>query len=171
MAQKDTITIGGVTIKTAHNFHSNYREKSPVVAEVVSGNHKLKSGDVIICHHNHFYAPSPYFLEDDLFSIPFNKQIFGVLDNDGYLTPLNGNVFGNRVEIPTPLPLPPELRKTYIDRVEVTDGRATKYKRGETILHKKNAGYDICYMWDGVEKKVTKVMDEMIVGVITTGKK
>lgn len=170
MAQKDTIKIGDIVVKTAPLFDSNFREKSPVIAEVVNGNYKLKPGQIIITHHNHFYTPSPYHLEEDLFSIPYNKQIFGVLDDKGDLSPVNGNIFGNRVEIPSVIPLPPELRKKYVDRITVTDARGTKYKRGETVFHRLNAGYDIVYVYAGVEKRVTKVIDEMVVGVLTEAK-
>nr|MBP7835122.1 hypothetical protein [Candidatus Saccharibacteria bacterium] len=59
LLQKSEMVIGGVLLKTASSFDTNYREKSPVIAEVVDGNGILKRGDIIVCHHNHFYSPSP----------------------------------------------------------------------------------------------------------------
>lgn len=167
MAQKNEMVIGDINIKTALLWESNYRERSPVVAKVITGNDVVKEGDIICCHHNHFCPPSPYYLYDDLFSIPFGNTIFGVFDNEGNLSPRCGNIFGSRVQIPSTVELPPELVKTYIDRVIVTDGRNTKYKNGELVLCRKYAPYDIVYNWNGIEKRVTKVNTDMIVGVVS----
>lgn len=167
MAQKNRMNIGGVWVQSALLFNTNYREKSPVIAEVVSGNDKVKQGMFICCHHNHFYHPSPYFLQDDLYSIPFNKTIFGYFKEDGDLIPLCTNVFGSRIEIPSTVPLPPELVKKYTNKMLVTNGRNTKYKKGETLFTRPNAPYDIVYNWGGKEIVVTKVSEDMIVGYKT----
>ena len=82
MAQKTLMKIGSVEVSMAMNYEANYIVKSPVLAVVVEGNQYLKKDDIIICHHNHFYGDSPYFLQDDLYSIPFNHTIFGVLDDN-----------------------------------------------------------------------------------------
>ena len=92
MAQKSSIKIGDIEVRMAMDYESNHRIKSPVIAVVVDGNSVLKKDDIIICHHNHFYHPSPYFLQDDLYSIPFNHTIFGVIDENGGLNPVCGNV-------------------------------------------------------------------------------
>ena len=112
LLQKSEMVVGGILLKTASSFDSNYREKSPVIAEVVDGNSILKKGDIIVCHHNHFYSPSPYFMQDDLYSIPFNKTIFARVSKEGKLSAICGNVLGDRVEIKTDLNLPPEFKKT-----------------------------------------------------------
>lgn len=166
MKQKDTMLIGGVEFKTATSFDVNYRERSPVLAEVVEGNNFLKSGDIVVCHHNHFYSPSPYQLEDNLFSIPFNKTIFAKVSKNGKLSAICGNVLGERVEIKTTYELPPEYRKTYIDRIIIRDKGWTTFKTGTTIICKPNAPYDIVYNYNGVENRVTKVSDDMIVGYL-----
>ncbi len=164
MAQKNRMKIGGIWVQSALLFNTNYREKSPVIAEVVSGNDKVNSGMFICCHHNHFYHPSPYFLQDDLYSIPFNKTIFGYFTEDGRLIPVCGNVFGNRIEIPSSIPLPPEMVQKYHNKMVCTNGNDTKYKKGEIIFTRPNALYDIVYNWGGEEKVVTKVSEDMIVG-------
>ena len=166
MKQKDTMLIGGVEFKTATSFDVNYRERSPVLAEVVEGNNFLKSGDIVVCHHNHFYSPSPYQLEDNLFSIPFNKTIFAKVSKNGKLSAICGNVLGERVEIKTTYELPPEYRKTCIDRIIIRDKGWTTFKTGTTIICKPNAPYDIVYNYNGVENRVTKVSDDMIVGYL-----
>jgi len=164
MAQKNRMKIGDIWVQSALLYNSNYREKSPVIAEVISGNHKLKEGMFICCHHNHFYHPSPYFLQDDLYSIPFNKTIFGFFKENGELIPVCDNVFGSRIEIPSTIPLPPEMVQKYNNKITCTNGHDTKYKKGETIFTRPNAPYDIVYNWDGNEIVVTKVSEDMIVG-------
>lgn len=164
--QKDEMLVGGVLIKTALSFDANYRERSPVIAEVVEGNNVLKQGDIIVCHHNHFYAPSPYYLQDDLYSIPFNKTIFAKVSKSGNLTAICGNVLGDRVTIKEDLLLPPEFRKSYVDRLLVTDKGWTTYKNGTTVICRPNAPYDIVYNWGGVEKRKTKLDSDMICGFL-----
>ena len=166
LSQKDKIVINGVEFKTAGLFDSNYREKSPTIAEVVNGNKFVKSGDIIVCHHNTFYEPSPYYLEEDLFSIPFDKIVFGTLDENGNISPLNGNIICQRIPIDNRPEIPIQYRKTFIDRAEVLDGRWTDYKKGQTIIHRLNAGYDIVYNFNGTEKRVTKVHESQVVGIL-----
>lgn len=165
MAQKDTMIVGGIKVSTALKFEINYREKSPVVAEIVQGNKFLHQGQIILNHHNHYQPPSPYYLENDLFSIPFNLTVFGVLDERGLLRPMCGNMICERVEIPSLLPIPVEQRKTYIDRVVVVDPGWTKHKPGSLLFHRKNAGYDIVYNWQGIERRITKVHENQVVGI------
>lgn len=164
--QKDEMLVGGILLKTALSFDSNYREKSPVIAEVVEGNRFLKKGDIIVCHHNHFYAPSPYLLEGDLYSIPFNKTIFAKINKDGKLSALCGNILGDRVVIKNDLLVPPEFQKKYIDRILVTDRGWTTYKNGSTIFCRPNAPYDIVYNFGGVEMRKTKVDSDMVCGFL-----
>lgn len=166
LAQKSEIIINGVKFKTAGLFDTNYREKSPTIAEVVNGNRFVKSGDIIVCHHNTFYFPSPFYLEEDLFSIPFDKIVFGTLDENGNISPLNGNIICQRISIDDRPEIPIQYRKTYIDRAEVLDARWTPYKKGQIILHRKNAGYDIVYNLEGIEHRVTKVHESQIVGIL-----
>lgn len=166
MAQKDTMTVGDTTVRCANNWAVNYREKSPVVACVVEGNEWVKENDILLCHHNLFYQPSPYYLYDDLFSIPATNVLFAIVTNEGKLKPIYGNIICQRVEIPTPLPVPPDQQKTYIDRAKVINPGYTHYNKGELIFHRPNAGYDIVYMWNGTETTVTKVHADQVCGVV-----
>jgi hypothetical protein len=165
MKQKDEFTIGGVTVKSALPFETNYREKSPVVGEIVQGNAYVKDGSLCIFHHNHFYQPSPYYLYDDLYSVPFNKTLFGTVDAQGELQPLCGNLICDRVPETYVLPVPIEHQKTHIDRAVVIRPGLAPYKSGQMIFHRPHAGYDIVYNWNGIVKRVTKVHEEMVVGV------
>ncbi len=167
MRQKDEITINGVTIKMALPFEKNYRERSPVIVAVVEGNKWVKKDDILIVHHNTLYTPSPFFLGEDLFSIPFNgKIVFGKVKEDGSLTPMGGNIFCQRVEIPTILPLPPEQRKTYIDRVIVTDAGNLPYNTGQLVFHTPEAAYDMVYNHNKTEIRVTKVHSDFIIAYV-----
>lgn len=166
MAQKDHISIGGIKVRTALPFEHNYREKSPVVGIIIEGNPYLKEGEIAIFHHNHFYPPSPYFLMDDLYSVPFNKTVFGVLDEKGDINPMCGNIISERVFMEYSIPVPVEHMKTHINRVKVINPGQTPYKPGQLIFHRPNAAYDIVYNWNGIEKRVTKVHEDMVVGMI-----
>ena len=166
MRQKDTITVGSVKVSAALKFEINYREKSPVVGEIIQGNRQLKAGQIAIFHHNHFYSPSPYFLYGDLYSVPFNRTIFAVLNSDGELMPVCGNILCNRVEIETAIPVPVDQRKKYIDRVIVTDPGWTVYRKGQLLFHTPNAAYEIVYNVNNIEKRIHKIHEEFIVGMI-----
>lgn len=168
MKQKDEMRIVDVLVRTALPFETNYREKSPVIAEVVEGNEQLRSGQIICCHHNHFYPPSPFFLQDDLYSIPFNKTIFGVFNLQGELLPMCGNMICEAIPVETPLPLPPELQKLHIDRYRVLLPGGTPYKKGWIVFTRPNAGYVIVYHWDSIEKRILKVDCEQVCGVLVS---
>lgn len=164
--QKNEIKIGGTVLTSALLFENNYREKSPVVGVIVQGNDVLKEGYVAIFHHNHFYQPSPYWIGDHLFSVPFNKTIFGILDEEGIINPMCGNIICNRVPVEYDLLVPVEERKTYIDRAIVLRPGITPYGLGQLIFHRPHSGYDIVYNWFGEERRVTKVHEDMVIGYI-----
>lgn len=164
--QKNLIKIGGIELVTALLFENNYRERSPVIGVIVQGNDILKEGDVAIFHHNSFYQPSPYWIGDDLFSVPFNKTIFGILNENGEINPICGNIICERVPIEYAIPIPIEERKTYTDRVKVVNPGSTPYAPGQLLFHRFSAGYDIVYNWKGEERRRTKVSEDMVVGYI-----
>lgn len=166
MKQKDSFTINGVTISTALKYEVNYREKSPVVACVVKGNQVVKEGEILLCHHNLFYPPSPHFLQDDLFAVPFRPILFAKINTQGEISPICGNVICERVLIESTIPLPPEQQKTYINRAIVKDAGSLPFKPGQLIFHRPNAGYDIVYVWDSIEYRITKVHMDQICGVV-----
>jgi hypothetical protein len=165
MRQKDTMTVGGMTVRTAIKWETNYREKSPVVCCVAEGNKILRKGQILLAHHNTFYAPSPFYLYDDLFAVPANHTLFAIIHHDGGIQPIYGNIICKRVEVPSLLPLPPEQRKTYTDRVVVVNPGNTPYKEGDLLFHRKNAAYDIVYIINNTEHRITKIHEEWIVGL------
>lgn len=164
--QKNEIKMGGITMTAALLFENNYREKAPTIGVVVQGNEYIVNGEVALFHHNHFHMPSPYWIGDDLFSVPFNKTLFGVLDEDGNIAPMCGNILCHRVPIEYGMPVPVEEQKTYTDRAIVISRSHTEYKFGQMIFHRPHAGYDIVYNWFGEERRVTKVHEEMVIGVV-----
>jgi hypothetical protein len=164
--QKDSILIGDSVFRTANAFETNYRYRAPTIATVVEGNEYVKQGDILLCHHNLFYLPSPYFLYNDLFSIPFSKVLFAKINPDGSLEPICGNILGDKIDIQTYLPLPIEQRKKYADRIVVTKSSDSNYKSGQIILARPSACYDIIYMFNGEERSATKISNDMVCGVV-----
>lgn len=164
MSQKDKFKIGDIEMTAALLFENNYRERSPVIAEVINGNEIMPNNSIIICHHNHFYSPSPYFISDNLFSIPFNKTIFGILNEDGEINPMCGNIICQRLPVEYAMPVPVEEQKTHIDRALVINPGDEPYQPRQLIFHRLHAGYDIVYNWFGEERRRTKVHADMIVG-------
>ena len=166
MKQKAVMQIGYMILKTANAYAINYRERSPVIAVVEQGNETVKPGDVLLCHHNTFYTPSPYFLQDNQFSIPFSAILFAKVLSDGDLEPLCGNILCDRPDIETTIPLPPEMRKKHIDRVIVKDGRGTKYRKGQLLFTRPHSYYEIVYMYNNVETRIHKCHESMVCGVL-----
>lgn len=168
LKQKDEIKVGGMTLKLAHEFEKNYRERSPVLAEVVQGNKQIRNGSIIVCHHNHFNYPSPYFLQDDLYSIPFKKTIFGVFDSEGNMSPVCGNIFCEYMYAASEFLLPEESRKPLISQYKVVDPGDSGFVKGEIIFTRPHAGYQIVYHWSQLEKRVVKVDKEQICGFLVS---
>lgn len=164
--QKDYISIDGNLFKMALNYEHNYRLRSPVIGMICENYRSLTEGDILLCHHNLFYQPSPYYLYDNVFSIPFSKVLFAKILNDGELLPICGNVLGERIPIKTELPLPPDQRKNYTDRILVTNAGYTKYKKGQILLTRPSAPYDIVYQWNKEQRIVTKISEDMVCGII-----
>ena len=160
------MVIGDTVLQMASLYETNYREKSPVICTVVEGNNFVKKGQFLLCHHNLFYLPSPYHLQDNLFAIPFSKVLFAIINMDGSLTPICGNLLCDRVEKPSLLPLPPEMREKYIDRVIVTDGGWSIYKPKDLLFTRPHSYYEIVYTINGEEKRVHKVDKDMVAAVI-----
>lgn len=167
--QKNKIMLGGVKLLTALRYETNYREKSPVVAQVVYGNARLQPGDYLLCHHNHFYGNSPYYLQDDLYSIPANHTIFAILSPSGELSPVYGNLLASKVEVETALPVTSEHREFHKDRGIVLDGGWTAFNVGDMVFTRPSAIYEIVYIFGDIEHRVCKINSEMICAVI--GKK
>jgi len=165
MSQKDTMTLNGVTVSTAILFEKNYREKSPVVACVVEGNEWVKENDILLCHHNLFYDPSPHYLYDDLFTIPANKLLFAVVGSKG-LTPIYGNILCERVDKPSLLLVPEERREKYTDRVKVVNGGYTPYKPGDLLFTRPYSFYEIVYILNGIERRIHKCHEDMVCGIL-----
>lgn len=165
--QKKIIKVDGdISLFTANSYEPNYRYKSPSIATVVEGNKFVKSGDVLLCHHNLFYLPSPYHLTADLFSIPFSSVLFAKIDIDGNLDPICGNMIVEEIEVESEIELPPELKTNYKNRYKVLLPGWTEYKPGQIIFTRPSSGYQIVYHFNDIQKIATKVFSEMICGVL-----
>ncbi len=167
LSQKDFMQIGDITLKRANAYDKNYRERSPVLAEVMQDTYELNKGDIILAHHNTFYEPSPYFVSDNIFSIPNNGSIiFAKIESDGTPRAVCGNLIAEEVEITTEYDLPPELRQKYKDRAHIVDGNYG-YKTGQLVFTRPSTPYIIVYLWKDIEKRIVKINSSMIIGIAT----
>ena len=163
LEQKNKMLIDGMEFYTATKFETNYREKSPTIATVVDGNEFVKAGDILLCHHNLFYLPSPYHLYDNLYAIPFSKVLFAKIDKEGNIEPICGNVIVERIAKKEMFSVE---HKTEDKIYRLIDKGWTTYKNGSILFTRPSAGYDIVYNIDGIEKRITKVDSEQICGVV-----
>lgn len=166
MAQKETMIIGGIQFSLALKYEINYREKSPVIAEVMSDTEHFCIGDFILCHHNHFFGKSPYHLQDDLYSIPADHTTFAIIHPSGELSPVFGNVLACKVEKETALPIPAEDREYYKDRGLILDGGWSEFRQGDFVFTRPSAIYEIVYIWGQEERRICKINSEMICAVV-----
>jgi len=167
LSQKNSIKIGDLLFASATNFEINYREKSPTIATVLKGDGNVAEGDILLCHHNSFYLPSPYHIEGEIFAIPSVPEIlFAKILADGSLEPILDNIIVELLKIPSLLPVAPEKQKTYTDRAIVKNGGTTKYKPGDIIFHRPYASYNIVYNLNGIENRVAKVPAAQVCGFV-----
>lgn len=165
MGQKNSLIVSGISFKIANLYQTNHREKEPVLGEIVEGNDEIRKGQIGLFHHNNFAPPSPFYLYDDLFSVPFNKTVFGIIHQDGSIKPLCGNIICDRIWEESTIDLPPEQQKQYIDRVIVINPGDTPYKIGQLLFTRPHAYYEIVYNVNGIEHRIHKVHAEMVVGM------
>jgi len=163
--QKEEAFIGGKLFLMAKNYGVNYREKSPVLAEVIQG-HGLE-GNYLLCHHNMFQGDAcPNHLNDDLYSIPFSHEtVFVKIDTSGNPQTILGNIACERIMLESTVELPPDMQKPYIDRVRVISA-GNGYSEGQFIFVVNYSPYHICYTVDGVEKQICKVYKDDIIGFV-----
>lgn len=163
--QKDVAKICGNVLKTGKDYNENFRERNPVIAEVVDGFGEITKGSFIVCNYNYFDLDSPLQLTDDLYAIPVNEEIFAIVKENGTLKPIQGNVLVERVTKDTPLLIPEELKQPHNSRgIILTNTKG--YTKGQFIFWLPMADYEICYYWNGEEKTAIKIHESEIVGYI-----
>lgn len=163
LQQKDRAMIGGNSICTAYRYSHNYRDKAPVVAQIVEGTEALPAGKWLVCNYCYFDWGSQYHLYENLFSIPIDQELFAFVEDDGELTPICGNLLVERVTKETIIEIPDDLKKQYWDRGIVSHGNI-EYQSGMFILWLFAADYGIRYTWNGIERERIKIHESEIIG-------
>ena len=163
--QKQQAIMGESMLKTGKAYNDNFRERNPVIAYVEEGCKEIPTGSHIVCNYSHFDLESPLQLTDNLYSVPVDEEIYAIVNEDGILTPIMGNVLVERITKESIIELPEELKKPYIDRgVLLTDTESIP--KGSFIFWLKMADYEICFMWNGIEKRVLKIHQTEITGYL-----
>lgn len=165
-AQKSSVLIGNTLFKLAPLYEQNYRVKAPTIATVVEGNELLRKDDILLCHHNLYFLPSPYHLYGDLFSVPFSNVLFAKILEDGELLPICGNILGERIPKKYTIPIPPDQMEKYNDRMIISNSGYTQFKIGQTIFARPSSCYDIIYNWNNEQKIATKISEDMVTAIM-----
>lgn len=163
--QKNKYLLRETLIKSGKQYSENYRERTPVVAEIIDGVGELKTGRFIVTAYTCFDEDSQYLLFDNTYSIPVDEQIFALIEEDGSLTPVNGNLIVERQQIKTKFILPEELRKNHIDRGTVLKG-CDGFNTGDFIFWLRFSDYGILYTWNNIERSAIKIYKDEIVGIL-----
>lgn len=163
--QKEKYLLGESIIKAGKKYSINYRERTPVVAQIVEGLGELKTGKSIVTSYTHFGEDSPYLLYDNTYSIPVDELILAFIEDDGSLNPVCGNLIVDRVPIKTTFLLPDELQKFHNDRGIVVKGNGV-FKKGDFLLFLRFSDYEIVYTWKDEERRAIKIYKDEIVGIL-----
>lgn len=163
--QKDEINIGQNIVKTGKNYNENFREKNPVVAYVIGGVKEIPKGSFIICNYSHFDLESPYHIYENYYSIPVDEEIYAVIDKDGSLIPVCGNVLIEREIKESKIEIPEELKKEHTNR-GIISRETFLYKKGTLIFFLPFSNYEIVYQWNGEERRAIKVHENEITGYL-----
>jgi hypothetical protein len=167
VSQKEQSMIGGSMVMTGKNYNENFRERNPVIALVVHGTEEIKTGSWIVCNYNYFEWGSPLAVTDDVFSIPVNEEIFALVNEDGTLTPIRGNIIVERVTKESKIDIPEDLKKPHINR-GIVSTRTSEWEAGKFIFWLKYSDYEIVYTWKGEERRAIKIHESEIVGYFDT---
>lgn len=159
MSQKDFSN----NLQTGKSYNPNHRDRNPVMCECLHDNGILLKGDRLLVHHNFFYEGSPYQMQDDIFSIIINKNIFSRIDRDGNPHSIFGNIMAERIPIVYELERPADSYQMYRNRVKVVSN-GEGYCKGDVIFCLEYADYEIIYNWNGQERRIIKVPVSDIVG-------
>lgn len=165
LSQNEDAIIGGNKLKTGSRYNENFREKNPVVAEVLDGLGEIKTGSCIVCNYNYFDEDSPLQLSDDTYSIPVDEEIFAIINDDGTLKPVQGNVLVERISKDSPLPLPEELKKPHANQ-GVVMSNSEGYFKGQYIFWLPYADYVIQYTWNDEVRTGIKIHKSEITGYL-----
>jgi hypothetical protein len=164
--EKNSTIIGDSKFLLAKEYNTNYRERNPVVCEVIKGNGKLKDGSFILVHHNSFSEHSPHYLGDNLYSLAYNKSIFCRLDEQGNAHSMCGNIVVENILVEwVAVEVAAFYQKHYTNRAKVVSN-GYGFKKDDILLFWDMGNYEIIYNWKGEERRVVKVFKDDIVGVL-----
>lgn len=165
LSQNEEKVIGGNILKSGKNYNENFRERNPVIALVKEGTENIPTGSYIVCNYSHFDIESPLQLTDNLYSIPDDSEIYAIINTDGSLTPVNGNLLVKRLNIDVGINVPEELRKPYINRgILLTEWNGIY---ANSFIHwLPYSDYQICYVWNGEERRALKIHQSEITGYL-----
>lgn len=161
--------IGGKELWIGQQYNPNFRERNPVICEVIEGNEDISSGTFLVCQYHHFEPDSFYLVESTneygIFAIPYDESIFGWLDDNGILHPLNGNIIGIRPsEPPSLIGMPEHLISQYHNRILISESMYG-FKSGSILFTYDYGTYEVVYTFKNNEYRAIKAHLSDLVGV------
>ncbi len=164
-SQKEEAIIAGNKLKTGKKYNENFRERNPVIAEVITGTAHIPKGAYIICNYSHFDLESPYEISHGTYSIPVDGEIYVIINSDGSLTPICGNVLVERINQESIIDLPLELKRPHTNRgILLNDFENMEVN--DFVFWLPYSDYQICYTWNGEERTALKIHSSEIVGYL-----
>ncbi len=164
VTQKEKISLNGNEFYTSKGFSQNRRESNPVLCKVIDGNRYVPREMYLLVHHNRFVENSPHHVEDNIYSLEWNESIFAKLDENGDAHSVCDNIIVDYV-IEENILLPEQQRKPHKNKYRVKS-KGFGFNEGQYVFAYDLANYEIVYVWEGVEKRVLKLVKRDIVAKV-----
>lgn len=162
LQQKEEAIIGGNLLKTGKPYNDNFRERNPVIGKVEYGCTEIPIGSFIICNYSYFDLESPLWVQDNIYSVPIDGEIYATINDDGSLNPVCGNILVEKIMRTQRMDIPEDFKKEQINQGIALTG---EYK-GQRVFWLPFSNYTICYTWNGEEKTAIKIYKKEITGYL-----
>ncbi len=163
--QKAKVSLNGNSLLLAKEFSQNRRESNPTLCKVINGNGNVPDGTLLLVHHNRFTENSPHHLGGNQYSLAWNSSVFARLDEEGNAIGLCENILVEHIyDNDSPL-IPDHLKVPNKHKYRVI-GNGFGFKKGQIVFCYELSNYEIIYVFNGTERRVTKVIKSDIVGKI-----
>ena len=165
-----------INLYIGRRYSENSREQNPVVCEVLSAGEdisEIKVGDLLIVHHN-VLTNEACIIERDIeqqytiLTILSDNTIYAKINNDGSLSPLNGNCIAERIQKPPASTIIISPWDENLDTEFIVKAVPENYdvKVGDRILCYKYSDYEMVFHYNNEERRAIRIWRDDILGVM-----